>query len=184
MRQTIVSELGRYYVWAGSRIVFMNGMTLNQLALEMWDRLGGQGVAAFGRFSRLAVENGRAGLRLAAGFLPHPWDHGRVYLLPSASLAPPPKVAIHRLPRRQIMRQGTPATAITLHAQDPVQNPAPRMDPRVSTRPFGLRASQVLLNQAPLVIVQIARVGLLGFGHPAILPEFLCPRKASFKTGC
>src|SRR5436305_8445859 len=138
--------------------------------------------AAFDRFDRLAVQDRRARLRLTAGLLPHRWDQQVVDPLPTAVLAPPPKVAIHRLPRRQIMRHGAPDNAITLHVQDPVQNRVPGMLQRVPAWAFWLGVAQVLLNQVPLVIIQIARVGLLGFGHPAILPELLCPRKGSFKT--
>lgn len=39
MKSTFARQLQRYYTRKGSRIVFLNGMTLNQLSLEMWERL-------------------------------------------------------------------------------------------------------------------------------------------------
>lgn len=39
-------ELQKYYTRVGNRIIFSNGMTLNQLALEMWEKLGYKGVDA------------------------------------------------------------------------------------------------------------------------------------------
>ena len=36
----ISSLLQKYYKREGNRIIFINGMTLNQLALAMWEKLG------------------------------------------------------------------------------------------------------------------------------------------------
>lgn len=44
MNTNLAGELSKYYSREGNRIIFTNGMTLNQLALEMWDRLGGHAV--------------------------------------------------------------------------------------------------------------------------------------------
>lgn len=41
---TLSKALQKYYTREGNRIIFSNGMTLNQLAWEMWERLGYQGV--------------------------------------------------------------------------------------------------------------------------------------------
>ena len=40
MGDTLSKALQKYYARKGNRIVFSNGMTLNQLAWEMWERLG------------------------------------------------------------------------------------------------------------------------------------------------
>src|SRR3989344_866256 len=37
-------EIKKHYRREGNKIVFRNGMTLNQLAMEMWERSGYQGV--------------------------------------------------------------------------------------------------------------------------------------------
>ena len=36
----LTKQLEKYYSRKGNRLIFSNGMTLNQLALEMWERLG------------------------------------------------------------------------------------------------------------------------------------------------
>ena len=40
MGNLLTAELQKYYTRKGNRLLFSNGMTLNQLALEMWERLG------------------------------------------------------------------------------------------------------------------------------------------------
>src|SRR5690242_16227115 len=44
MKRTIVSEIKKHYTRSGNRVIFKNRMSLNELALEMWDRLGGKSV--------------------------------------------------------------------------------------------------------------------------------------------
>ena len=44
MGKDLSKELQKYYTRKGNRIIFANGMTLNQLAWEMWERLGCFGV--------------------------------------------------------------------------------------------------------------------------------------------
>ena len=40
MRDSLSKALRKHYTRQGNRLVFSNGMTLNQLALEMWEKLG------------------------------------------------------------------------------------------------------------------------------------------------
>lgn len=40
----LAKKLQQYYTKKGNRIIFSNGLTLNQLALEMWERLDYQGI--------------------------------------------------------------------------------------------------------------------------------------------
>jgi hypothetical protein len=42
----LTAELQKYYTREGNRLLFANGMTLNQLALEMWEKEGCRGVDA------------------------------------------------------------------------------------------------------------------------------------------
>lgn len=41
MKSSLSKQLARWYTRSGNRIVFKNGMSLNQLALQMWEYLGG-----------------------------------------------------------------------------------------------------------------------------------------------
>lgn len=38
------ATISKLYTRKGKRIVFLNGATLNQLSLQMWEKLGGKGV--------------------------------------------------------------------------------------------------------------------------------------------
>lgn len=40
MQKGVTGQLKNYYFRKGNRILFSNGMTLNQLALCMWEKLG------------------------------------------------------------------------------------------------------------------------------------------------
>lgn len=44
MKTRLAEELRRYYFRRGTRVIFSGGLSLNQLALEMWDRLDQQKV--------------------------------------------------------------------------------------------------------------------------------------------
>jgi hypothetical protein len=46
LKETFTTELQKYYSRSGKKIIFSNKMTLNQLALEMWVRMGYSGVDA------------------------------------------------------------------------------------------------------------------------------------------
>lgn len=40
----LAKELKRFYVRAGNRVLFENGMSLNQIAFELWEKEGFQGI--------------------------------------------------------------------------------------------------------------------------------------------
>jgi hypothetical protein len=46
LRSLLSDELRKYYTRKGNRLLFVNKMTLNQLALAMWEKLGFQGIDA------------------------------------------------------------------------------------------------------------------------------------------
>ena len=123
---------------------------------------------AFRRFHRLAIQNRGARLRLFLMPLPtHFRTQGLIQSLPETVLAPQTKIMVDRLPRWQVTRKHTPRTAALQDIEDAVQYHSPAMFTRTTCRGFGW---QVWSDFQPLGIIQVGRVDLVGFGHPASLP--------------
>ncbi len=113
---------------------------------------------AFGTFYRLAVCDHGAGLRLLAFCFSNRFPDGCVDLLSQAGLSKLPKVVVDRFPRRKIVRQGTPDTAVLDDIKNGIQDRSPAMLSRRSCRTW---LWQVWRNSRPFSIIQIGRVGLL-----------------------
>src|SRR5215212_367904 len=124
--------------------------------------------ATFGGFDALAVNNACAGLRFSA--LPHSnlLHQHSIDFFPQTAVAPVPVVAIHGLPRGQIMRHQTPSTSATNNVQNRIQKIALAPGPWSSTSTLPLR--QQWRNQRPLGIIQIGRVGLSGHAFKSNRP--------------
>ena len=86
------------------------------------------------RLHRLAVDDGGAGGRLATEAGAHLLTQPRLDGFKRALAAPEPKIVIHRLPRRQIMREQPPAPAATDHIVDAVEDLPPVPTARASSR--------------------------------------------------
>jgi hypothetical protein len=126
------------------------------------------GFAAFGSFHTLAVDNGGTGLRVASGLLPGSLDEHGVELLPQPAVRPPPEVAVHGLPGREVAGQHAPLTARAGNVENGVEN-----QPRC---PFTRSAPVVRLRKevhqlCPFLSSEVRRVSLSESYHPSSLPN-------------
>ena len=125
---------------------------------------------AFGAFDRLTVQNHQTGLSFFVRFLAHSFAGHFIQLIPQANSLKQTKISINGLPGWQIMRQGSPYTAIFEHIEDRIQDLSPAILARSSG---GFRFGHLLLNCCPFGIIKISRVILVWFYHQPNLPDFL-----------
>src|SRR5919204_1615373 len=103
----------------------------------------------------LAVDDAGARLRLPPGHDPHVLAQGHVELLPGTVPAEAPKPPVDRLPRRVLVRQGTPLAAGADDIEDAVQ----QFSQGVLPRPAAPRRRQMGHEAGVLSIGQVTRVG-------------------------
>ena len=126
--------------------------------------------ASFRGLDRLAIHNGGTGLWLFLVPLSSYFHtQGLVQSLPETFLSPQTEVMIDSLPGRQVARKHAPGTATLQDIENAIQNDSPAMFARATGLGLGW---QVWSNFQPLGIIQVGRVNLIGFGHPASLPDF------------
>src|ERR1019366_1916992 len=132
----------------------------------------------FSGLDRLAVDNRRARLPVTAYRLAEISAQLVVYSLPRAVKTPAPKVMIHRLPVREVVRQKPPRTSGAHQIQNRVQDGDSVMLGGSSSC-LGLR--QQILNLAALFLAQVARVALslhtLPIAHLSVTSTFQTPSK-------
>lgn len=129
-------------------------------------------VAAFDCLDGLAVQDGCARLFLPPGLFTDRFTQSRVEVLPGALQPPHSEGVISGFPRRQIARQHSPRATTAHNIENRVQDVAPTVFPRSASR---LGLGHIWRNYVPFSIIQISRVGLLGFSHSTSLPDFTFP---------
>src|SRR5216684_3407472 len=113
-------------------------------------------LTAFGSFHTLAIDAGRAGLWFMASLLACLSDQRRIDLFIHPAAFPARKVAIDRLPRRQILGQHAPLAPRASDIKDGVHN-----QPHLPLAPpASLAGRKVLFNLFPFAILEIGLVGL------------------------
>jgi hypothetical protein len=120
-----------------------------------------------GRPDRLAVDDARARLRLAANADAEVLAEQLVNVLPSPVQSPQAKVVICRLPRRELVREQPPGTAAANDVEDGVQDLADRAEPW-SANIFW--RWQIRLKARKLGVGQVCEIRAPQWQTPAILP--------------
>ena len=104
---------------------------------------------------RLTVDDPGGGIRVLTGRMADELDEHVMYDRPDVQLAPPPKIAIDGLPRREVMRQEPPRTTRRDDIKDGIDNHPARMP----TRPAKVwRFRNQVLNAVPLLVSETAGI--------------------------
>ena len=135
------------------------------------------GFPALRGLDTLAVDHRRTRLRVTSLLLPHLLHQRRVELLPQPAACPAPEVAIHRLPRREALRQHAPRAAAAGDVKDGVDDPA--QSPLAGAPAFAFR--QQRFQDLPFGTLKVGRVGWLDVRHPPSLPDRLSLLKRSLR---
>src|SRR5215207_7668304 len=112
-------------------------------------------LAALGRLDRLAVDGGNVGRRRTPGLSADLLPQGVEQTLPGAIAGPPLEVVVDGLPRREVVRQRPPGSALACMVEQGIDDFAQvglaRLPTPVSTRKQGL-------EQGPLLVRQVTRI--------------------------
>jgi len=119
------------------------------------------------RANRLAVDNRRARLRVAADAYSELLTQDSVEVLPRAVHAPQPEIVISGLPGWEFVREQPPGTAAPHDVEDGVQDLADRVKPR-SADGLGRRKQRVETSE--FSVRQVGQIGSPRGQTPAILP--------------
>ena len=109
------------------------------------------------RLHRLAIQHRRGWPGGAVIEAPHFPPQSLVNPLPSAVGLPQPKIRVHRLPRREVMRQRSPRAASAQQVEHRIQQIAVTMPSRPASR---LGSRNEVFDVVPLKIFQVCWVGL------------------------
>lgn len=123
---------------------------------------------AFGGLDTLAVQNRRTGFRIVPLLLSHLAHQQRVDFRPQPAARPTPEIAVHCLPRRQVLGQHPPLTARANNIQNGVDN-LPHFP---FVRASALAWREKLFDQQPFAILPVGRVDLGEFGNSPNLLDF------------
>src|SRR5215510_7587187 len=122
----------------------------------------------FGRLDALAINNGGAGLGLPPGLLPDLRDQGHVEVFPQPAVAPPPIIAIDRLPRGKVVGQQPPRLPTAHDIEDGIDDLPIR--PGARTARASLARWEQRSKTRPLFVIQIGWVRSSGlYFHPPSL---------------
>src|SRR6185437_11429376 len=124
-------------------------------AVDFFFRIVAMWPSLLGRLDRLAVQDGRAGLGLAAVELADGNDKGVMDFFPQASPSPASEVPVDRLPGWETMRQHAPRTTAARHVEDAVNEVAIII---FSGPAAGFGGWEQVFDVVPLQFGQIARV--------------------------
>jgi hypothetical protein len=119
------------------------------------------GSPLFGGLHRLTIQPHHARMRVASRLLAHSDREGIDNSLPDSALAQVTEIVIDGFVRRQIMRQGFPATTVAGAIKNRVEQFPARMDDFRSARIWSLR--QQRFDLLPLFVGQITGVGFSGY---------------------
>ena len=111
---------------------------------------------------RLTIDGGDPRVRFAVSAATHPHTQRSEDSVPGAIACPGLEIVVHRLPGREIMRQGSPTTAFAVEVANGVDHAANIGFPRPTTRAsFGYPR----LDDLPLGVRQVRRI-TSGFHNP------------------
>src|ERR1043166_6718221 len=115
-------------------------------AADLLAAIGADLFAAAGWLDRLAVDTSDARVGVAALALADPPAQGGKEAVPGAVAFPGLEVVVDGLPRREVMRQGTPGTALAGQVEEGVDHLPHRGFPGSAARP---RRGDQRLQQGP-----------------------------------
>src|SRR5436305_7766594 len=116
-------------------------------------------LAAQRRLDRLAAEHRGAGVVRAPGLGAGQGAKDVEQLLPGATLVPVLEVVVHRPPRREVVRQGPPGASLARMVEQRVDDLTQIDLPRPAGSPPTLDSGQQRLDQGPLLVRHVARIG-------------------------